>query len=55
MRAVFIFVFTICVAAAWSTAAEEISGRAIVIDGDTLDVGVTRVRLFGIDAPEQNQ
>ena len=26
-----------------------------VIDGDTIDVGATRVRLFGIDAPERDQ
>ena len=28
------------------------SGRAFVIDGDTLDIGNTRFRLNGIDAPE---
>lgn len=27
-------------------------GHAEVIDGDTLDLGTTRIRLFGIDAPE---
>ena len=32
-----------------------LSGRASVVDADTLDVGGTRVRLFGIDAPEKNQ
>ncbi len=31
------------------------SGRAEVIDGDTLDIGNTRIRLFGIDAPEHAQ
>ncbi|MEO1788306.1 MAG: thermonuclease family protein [Pseudomonadota bacterium] len=31
------------------------SGPIRVIDGDTLDVGSTRVRLHGIDAPEANQ
>ena len=30
-------------------------GIARVVDGDTLDVGVTRVRLEGIDAPEHGQ
>ena len=32
-----------------------ISGRATVVDGDTLIVAGTRIRLFGIDAPESNQ
>jgi endonuclease YncB( thermonuclease family) len=30
-------------------------GQATVIDGDTLQVGSTRIRLFGIDAPEGRQ
>ena len=33
----------------------DLSGRVRVIDGDTLDVGPIRVRLFGIDAPELDQ
>jgi endonuclease YncB( thermonuclease family) len=32
-----------------------ISGRAIVIDGDTIEIGGSRVRLEGIDAPEASQ
>ena len=35
--------------------AEDIAGRVRVVDGDTIDVGETRVRLFGIDAPEITQ
>ena len=31
------------------------SGRIFVIDGDTIDVGDVRVRIHGIDAPEQDQ
>ncbi len=31
------------------------SGVIRVIDGDTLDVGTTRVRLYGVDAPEHDQ
>jgi len=34
---------------------EPFSGRAFVIDGDTIDVAGARVRLFGIDAPERYQ
>ena len=33
----------------------EARGRAAVIDGDTLDVSGTEVRLSGIDAPELDQ
>ena len=32
-----------------------VSGRARVIDGDTLEVGGARIRLHGIDAPESAQ
>lgn len=30
-------------------------GEASIVDGDTLRIGETKVRLFGIDAPEFNQ
>jgi endonuclease YncB( thermonuclease family) len=32
-----------------------ISGRAKIIDGDSLEVAGARIRLFGIDAPEAHQ
>lgn len=35
--------------------AEVISGGAIAQDGDSLDIGGKRIRLFGIDAPEFDQ
>jgi len=35
--------------------AQEISGAAAVVDGDTLMVGGQKVRLWGIDAPESQQ
>ncbi len=33
----------------------SVSGRAFVVDGDTLDVRGHRVRLWGVDAPEGRQ
>ena len=45
--------FLIALAAAPVFAAPN--GRIAVIDSDTIDVGGTRVRLFGIDAPEMGQ
>lgn len=35
--------------------AAEWIGQAQVVDGDTLDMDSTRLRLFGIDAPEPGQ
>ena len=35
-------------------AAEVISGVALVVDGDTIEIGVTKIRLESIDAPETN-
>lgn len=38
-----------------STEAYTITGNASVIDGDTIEIHGTRIRLFGIDAPESGQ
>ena len=38
-----------------AAAQPAISGRATVIDGDTIEVRNTRIRLHGIDAPESGQ
>ncbi|WP_244626627.1 thermonuclease family protein [Bradyrhizobium ivorense] len=35
--------------------ADDTAGQASVIDGDTIEIRGTRVRLFGIDAPEHDQ
>ena len=34
---------------------DTISGKALVIDGDTIKINSKKVRLFGIDAPEKKQ
>ncbi|MBF0124144.1 MAG: thermonuclease family protein [Magnetococcales bacterium] len=40
----------------WSQPAlAEITGGVRVVDGDTLSMGKTRIRLYGIDAPEKAQ
>ena len=36
-------------------APETVSGIAKVVDGDSLEIGAARIRLFGIDAPEGRQ
>jgi endonuclease YncB( thermonuclease family) len=35
--------------------ADNLAGPAGIIDGDTLDISGTRIRLWGVDAPESNQ
>lgn len=35
--------------------AQIVTGQAVALDGDSLSIGGTQVRLFGIDAPEGSQ
>jgi endonuclease YncB( thermonuclease family) len=35
--------------------AADLTGRASVIDADTIEIHGTRIRLWGIDAPESTQ
>jgi len=39
-------------AAVWAVSAKGFDGTAVVVDGDTIKLGLQRVRLWGIDAPE---
>ena len=45
----------LCAALSSSVSAEELMGIARVIDGDTIAIDNTKVRLEGIDAPEAGQ
>ena len=33
----------------------DVSGKARVVDGDTIHIGKTKIRLHGIDAPEMDE
>jgi endonuclease YncB( thermonuclease family) len=35
--------------------ADDLIGQASIIDGDTLEIHGTRIRLWGVDAPESSQ
>ncbi|MEP2639630.1 thermonuclease family protein [Roseobacter sp.] len=56
MRTLLIALLAAAVSAPVATNAQAaFSGAVRVVDGDTIDVAGTRVRLFGIDAPEAAQ
>jgi endonuclease YncB( thermonuclease family) len=46
--------FVVCLACSLAQAA-DLSGAPRIVDGDTLAIGATKVRLEGIDAPETDQ
>ncbi|MBL0407691.1 thermonuclease family protein [Microvirga aerilata] len=48
-------IFAGLIVSATPVLAEPLVGRASVIDGDTLDIRGTRIRLHGVDAPESAQ
>ncbi len=53
MKNIFI-AFVACLACSLAQAA-DLSGVPRIVDGDTLSIGTTKVRLEGIDAPETDQ
>lgn len=55
MACSFFLLLALLLAAPGFAHAEPITGRASVIDGDTIDIHGTRIRLHGIDAPESRQ
>ena len=52
MRFINFIVFTLIVA---TPAFADVSGNARVVDGDTIHISKTKIRLHGIDAPESKQ
>ena len=54
MRVIAVGIVLSTIAVSWPVHA-DVSGRASVIDGDTIEVGGHRIRLHGIDAPESAQ
>ncbi len=45
----------IFVVIASSAHADDLKGKPRIVDGDTIEIGGTKVRLHGIDAPESKQ
>ena len=53
-KLLFVFVFSLVLSPVVQSQ-KLITGKAKVIDGDTIHIGNNKIRLHGIDAPEQKQ
>jgi endonuclease YncB( thermonuclease family) len=49
------FLSIVLLSASVCASAADLTGRASVVDGDTLEIHGQRIGLFGIDAPESRQ
>jgi endonuclease YncB( thermonuclease family) len=50
-----IILATALIVCAWSAFAAEIGGMARFVDGDTVEIAATKIRLNGLDSPESDQ
>ena len=49
------FSLTLALILPMSVVLADVTGKARIIDGDTIHIGDTKIRLHGIDAPEAKQ
>jgi len=55
MRPIFVVWLPLIFVLMASHAYADVTGPADVVDGDTIHIGKTKIRLHGIDAPEMDE